>query len=242
MKMRSTRPTPWDVWCYQMLNPGYSSGIHPVFEPLYKRRIKNSPMKGRITLERIKVFSPGLRVMVDYFDYYKVQHIRKINGLCVSVYNAKNASRPEYDVPTVIKALSTPIVEFTNQKGEKDKLPLHPEDWEWALDNMHQEVEFYGQEARVPLHNGKKECKTIATAKIIHAKDLPTPGIPYISGEDVGALLHGIHRHIETEPMSSEIMYSEKDLLPVLEALGLPKPVWGKSLKLDEWKRQRNKS
>lgn len=85
---------------------------------------------------------------------------------------------------------------------------------------------------------------------------------PPITGEDVAALLHGIHTHADlihsrvtmlqynaiSDPVNweekadeaaEEIYYSEKDLLPVLEALGLPAPIWGKSISLKEWKKQR---
>jgi hypothetical protein len=83
-----------------------------------------------------------------------------------------------------------------------------------------------------------------------------------ITGEDVAALLHGIHTHGDmiqskvfmlqhnakedpdnweekADEASEEIYYSEKDLLPVLEALGLPAPIWGKSLSIEEWKKEK---
>lgn len=68
-----------------------------------------------------------------------------------------------------------------------------------------------------------------------------------ITGEDVAALLQGIHHHRYNEPGNPElddadIIYYEEDLLPVLEALGLPAPIWGKSMSLEEWKKQRSKS
>ena len=81
-----------------------------------------------------------------------------------------------------------------------------------------------------------------------------------IKGRDVAALLHPIHTHaLEIEArvkwarkemkrrgskeeecddvMMSEIYYSEKELLPILKALGLPKPKWKLSMTIDQWKK-----
>ncbi len=59
-----------------------------------------------------------------------------------------------------------------------------------------------------------------------------------ITGEDVAALLHNIHEH---DSKTEEIIYYEKDLLPVLKALGLPKPKWKKSLSIEDWRKERRK-
>ena len=60
-----------------------------------------------------------------------------------------------------------------------------------------------------------------------------------INGEDVAALLHNIHEH---HPKNEKIIYYEEDLLPVLKALGLPKPKWKKSLAIEDWKKERRKT
>ena len=62
-----------------------------------------------------------------------------------------------------------------------------------------------------------------------------------VTGEDVGALLFGIHHHYPSDEEhiskkdSEKIFYFEEDLLPILKALGLPEPIWGKSKTLDEF-------
>lgn len=59
-----------------------------------------------------------------------------------------------------------------------------------------------------------------------------------ISGEDVAALLHHIHEHYPGEDgieNGGKIIYFEDDLLPILEALGLPKPEWKRSISLKKW-------
>ena len=62
-----------------------------------------------------------------------------------------------------------------------------------------------------------------------------------ITGEDVAALLHGIHEHMpDGTTFAGKIVYYEEDLLPILEALGLPAPVWGKSMSVEEFKKQRS--
>lgn len=80
-----------------------------------------------------------------------------------------------------------------------------------------------------------------------------------ITGEDVAALLHGIHTHAEIiaqdtkyskkqyrdkkinyqehEKDLGKLYYSEEDLLPILKALGLPAPKWKYSIRLKEWKK-----
>lgn len=61
-----------------------------------------------------------------------------------------------------------------------------------------------------------------------------------ITGEDVAALLHNIHFHYPDGGIfAGKIFYFEEDLLPVLEALGLPAPVWKKSMSVEEWKKSR---
>ena len=73
-----------------------------------------------------------------------------------------------------------------------------------------------------------------------------------ITGEDVAALLHHIHIHGDEihkavefaglevlEEEQSTIYYAEEDLLPILEALGLPKPVWKHSMSITEWKKSK---
>lgn len=72
------------------------------------------------------------------------------------------------------------------------------------------------------------------------------------TGEDVGALLSGIHTHAELllrwEKIKKskkyliypdQIIYKEVDLLPILEALGLPKPIWNKTTSVKEYLKQR---
>lgn len=59
-----------------------------------------------------------------------------------------------------------------------------------------------------------------------------------INGEDVAALLHHIHDHHPGEDgvgNGGKIIYFEEDLLPVLKALGLPEPIWKKSLSIKQW-------
>ena len=68
-----------------------------------------------------------------------------------------------------------------------------------------------------------------------------------ITGEDVGALLHWIHAHYPEKEKGhklhidtasgGKIIFFEEDLIPVLEALGLPKPVWKHSMSIATWKR-----
>lgn len=60
-----------------------------------------------------------------------------------------------------------------------------------------------------------------------------------ITGKDVAALLHGIHRHDEK---TEEIIYREKDILPVLKALGLPDPKWELSMSVKQWKKYKKKN
>lgn len=59
-----------------------------------------------------------------------------------------------------------------------------------------------------------------------------------ITGTDVAALLHGIHEHDEK---TEEIIYYEKQLLPVLKALGLPEPKWELSMSVKELKKYKKK-
>lgn len=60
---------------------------------------------------------------------------------------------------------------------------------------------------------------------------------PNITGKDVAALLHHIHSHYPNE--QGDIIYREKDLLPILEALGLPKPIWRESMSVAMWRAKR---
>lgn len=53
-----------------------------------------------------------------------------------------------------------------------------------------------------------------------------------IHPDDLGGLLFYIHRH---HPVTEEIIYTENELLPILKALGLPDPVWGATLSLEEY-------
>lgn len=53
-----------------------------------------------------------------------------------------------------------------------------------------------------------------------------------ITGEELGALLFAIHDH---HPETEEIIYNKKDLFPILKAIGLPEPIFGKSMKLKEY-------
>jgi hypothetical protein len=67
---------------------------------------------------------------------------------------------------------------------------------------------------------------------------------PSITGEDVAALLSNIHEHYPGEEgvhkLAGKIIYFEEDLLPVLEALGLPAPEWKKSMSVKQWKKSKN--
>ena len=56
--------------------------------------------------------------------------------------------------------------------------------------------------------------------------------------EELGGLLFNIHQHDEK---TEKIIYFEEDLLPILEAIGLPIPVWGKNLTLSEYIQNRLK-
>lgn len=149
-------------------------------------------------------------------------------------------------------------------------MPLHPEQWSWALAMIGHEVEFDEYTPSIS-HESSKDSTTYA--KIV----TPTPGKDYIeeknlkakefisehglpdgwgkkkiTGEDVAALLHGIHTHAgiihhqidhiisegtreEIDEAEGKIYYAEDDLLPILKALGLPEPVWKNSVSLDEW-------
>ena len=53
-----------------------------------------------------------------------------------------------------------------------------------------------------------------------------------VSPEDFAGLLFNIHHH---DKKTEEIIYYEKDLLPILRAIGLPEPKWGKCLTLKEY-------
>lgn len=57
------------------------------------------------------------------------------------------------------------------------------------------------------------------------------------TGEDLAALLSGIHQH---HPATDDLIYFESDLLPVLKAFNLPDPIWGSNITLDEWKKRRS--
>ena len=48
-----------------------------------------------------------------------------------------------------------------------------------------------------------------------------------VTGKDLAALLFTIHTHDEA---TEKIVYFEEDLLPILEAIGLPKPIWEGSM------------
>jgi hypothetical protein len=53
----------------------------------------------------------------------------------------------------------------------------------------------------------------------------PTPA-------ELGGLLFTIHHH---HPRNEKIFFYEDDLLPILTACGLPEPKWGKTLKLEDY-------
>lgn len=59
-----------------------------------------------------------------------------------------------------------------------------------------------------------------------------------ITGEELGGLLFNIHKHIGKD---GKIIYYEEDLLPILKAIGLPKPKWGDHLTITEFKKKRKK-
>lgn len=92
----------------------------------------------------------------------------------------------------------------------------------------------------VILYDGKAICrwcrKPYAKGGLIGYSDAQMP--PATLAVDLGSLLFHIHEHDEK---SEKIVYYEEDLLPMLEALGLPKPEWGGNLSLQEFIEKKNK-
>lgn len=62
-----------------------------------------------------------------------------------------------------------------------------------------------------------------------------------ITAEELGGLLFNIHEHIVHEDGTDDVIYYEKDIIKLLVKLGLPKPVWGKSIELKNFKKIDNK-
>ncbi len=52
-----------------------------------------------------------------------------------------------------------------------------------------------------------------------------------ITGKELGSLLFNIHHHKE----DGRIIYLEDDLLPLLKAIGLPEPIWGENMTLEQF-------
>jgi hypothetical protein len=75
-----------------------------------------------------------------------------------------------------------------------------------------------------------------------------------ITGEELGAMLSNIHTHgelimnrilyadtkIRREKEQSKIYYSEKELYKVIQALGLPYPIWGKTMTVKQFKKKKS--
>ncbi len=57
-----------------------------------------------------------------------------------------------------------------------------------------------------------------------------------VTAEEIGGLLFGIHEHIVHKNGKENIIYYEKDIIRLLVKLGFPKPVWGKSIKISNFK------
>lgn len=57
-----------------------------------------------------------------------------------------------------------------------------------------------------------------------------------VTGEDLAALLQHIHEHYPNK--GGAIIYFEKDLLKIFDAIGLPKPIWGKSISVAKYKKK----
>ena len=57
-----------------------------------------------------------------------------------------------------------------------------------------------------------------------------------VKPDELGGLLFHIHTHDE----GGKIIYYEEDLLPILKAMGLPDPKWGKNLTIKEYKKRKN--
>jgi len=53
-----------------------------------------------------------------------------------------------------------------------------------------------------------------------------------VTAKELAGLLFNIHQH---DSETGEIIYKEKDLLPILKALGLPEPEWGSCITLEEF-------
>lgn len=73
----------------------------------------------------------------------------------------------------------------------------------------------------------------------IHSEDytlhevVPKPKAYKITGEDIGSLLdHILSFHDEV----GEDIFYKSDLLPILKELGLPEPVWGNTMSLEQFK------
>lgn len=58
-----------------------------------------------------------------------------------------------------------------------------------------------------------------------------------ITGEELGALLFGIHTHVGsfTKGDLDTKVYREDDLIRLLKAIGLPEPVWGRVMSIEQY-------
>lgn len=61
-----------------------------------------------------------------------------------------------------------------------------------------------------------------------------------ITGKQLGGLLFAIHTHADDG--EGEIMYRERDLLPILEAIGLPKVEWGECFSVKQYKQEKKEA
>lgn len=140
-------------------------------------------MKGKLILTDIS--SPVEGMQVAYKDAYGCWGIYTITK-CKKIYRIEKKNTVgnlssfkdckqiviEYDKPQK-SGIVNPIY------NDRDILPLHPDDWKWAIEHIGEEVEF-SISPQCPHYNGKhiwKDCSCksgfIEGAKLIH----PTPVI-----------------------------------------------------------------
>lgn len=62
-----------------------------------------------------------------------------------------------------------------------------------------------------------------------------------ITAEEMGGLLFNIHEHIVHEDGTDDVIYYEKDIVRLLVKLGFPKPVWGKNIGINKFKKHGEK-
>lgn len=54
-----------------------------------------------------------------------------------------------------------------------------------------------------------------------------------ITPEELGSMLFVLHEHYPNK--KGKIFYYESDLLKLFEAIGIPQPVWGGQLKIEDY-------